>query len=400
VAHGEAEGPRAQRPELAQILREHATEIPYLNKDQARVVSALTVCRTAALGGHLQRCDHCGRESPLYNSCRNRHCPKCQSLDQALWVEAQARDLLPVPYFHEVFTLPHGLNPLFLRDPGVAFTLLFEAAARTVIEVCRYNLGAIPGLIAVLHTWTQTLDYHPHIHCIVSGGGLSEDGQRWIASRPNFFLPVRKLSQVFRGKLLEAFELALAQRRLRTPEGAGRLLLRRAAAQNFVVYSKPPMAGPEQVLRYLGRYTHRIALSNDRLLAHHDGQVTFSYKDRKHGGRRRHTTLPGAEFTRRFLLHVIPRRFVRVRHYGLLANGVKVHRLACARLLLGSPALGSPAPPELSKPHHESWQDTYRRLVGKDPLLCPACHFGRLVVVAEIPPSVSRPRNTSQSRSP
>ena len=316
MAHCEAGSPRAERPELAEILEQHAHDLTYLSNDEARVVSALSACRTAALGGHIQRCDHCGRENPVYNSCRNRHCPKCQSLEQALWVEAQARDLLPVPYFHEVFTLPHCLNPLFLRDPSAAHALLFEAAANTVIDVCRTNLGATPGLIAMLHTWNQKLEHHPHIHCIATGGGLSQDGERWISSKPNFFLPVLRLSEVFRGKLLEAFELALKEGRLRTPESAGRLLLRRAAAQDFVVYSKPPMAGPEQVLRYLGRYTHRIAICNERLLAHRDGEVTFSYKDRKDAGRRKEMTLPGAEFTRRFLLHVVPRRFVRVRHYG------------------------------------------------------------------------------------
>jgi len=395
VAHCEEGSPRAERPELAQILEQHARELPYLNHDQARVVSALIACRTAALGGHRQRCDHCGRENPVYNSCRNRHCPKCQSLNQALWVEAQARDLLPVPYFHEVFTLPHCLNPLFLQDPSAAHALLFEAAAKTVIDVCRSNLGATPGLIALLHTWNQQLEHHPHIHCIATGGGLSLDGTHWISSRPSFFLPVRRLSRVFRGKLLEAFELALAQGRLRTLESAGHLLLRRAAAQEFVVYSKPPMAGPEQVLRYLGRYTHRIAIGNERIVAHEKGEVTFSYKDRKHGGARETKTLPGAEFTRRFLLHVVPRRFVRVRHFGLLANGVKVHRLALARSLLGTPA-----PPEPSPPLRESWQDTYRRLVGKDPLLCPACGVGRLVLVADIPRSPRSPRTSSPSRSP
>ena len=195
--------------------------------------------------------------------------------------------------------------------------------------------------------------------------------------------------------MLEAFELALAQGRLRTFDSAGHLLLRRAAAQEFVVYSKPPMAGPEQVLRYLGRYTHRIAIGNERIVAHEKGEVAFSYKDRKHGGARETKTLPGAEFTRRFLLHVVPRRFVRVRHFGLLANGVKVHRLALARSLLGTPA-----PPEPSPPLRESWQDTYRRLVGKDPLLCPACGVGRLVLVADIPRSPRSPRTSSPSRSP
>jgi len=395
VAHCEAGSPRAERPELAEILKQHAHDLTYLSNDQARVVSALSACRTVALGGHLQRCDHCGRENPVYNSCRNRHCPKCQSLEQALWVEAQARDLLPVPYFHEVFTLPHCLNPLFLGEQNVAHALLFEAAANTVIDVCRSNLGATPGLIAMLHTWNQKFEHHPHIHAIATGGGLSQDGERWISSKPSFFLPVLRLSEVFRGKLLEAFELALKEGRLRTPESAGRLLLRRAAAQDFVVYSKPPMAGPEQVLRYLGRYTHRIAISNERLLAHRDGEVTFSFKDRKDAGRRKEMTLPGVEFTRRFLLHVVPRRFVRVRHYGVLANGVKARRLARARSLLATPA-----PPEPSQAKPESWQDAYRRLVGKDPLLCLACRVGRLVVVADIPRSLTPPRHASASRSP
>ncbi len=226
-------------------------------------------------------------------------------------------------------------------------------------------------------------------------GGLSLDGERWISSRPNYFLPVQKLSQVFRGKLLEALELALVGERLRTSEAASRLLLRRAAAQDFVVYSKPPLAGPEQVLRYLGRYTHRIAIGGERLIAHREGQVTFSYKDRKQGGRRRTLALPGAEFARRFLLHVVPRRFVPVRHFGLLANGIKIHRLARVRSLFGMPAPQEPSPAE-----PESWQDTYRRLVGREPLLCPACQVGRLVVVAEILPASLALGSAPGSRSP
>lgn len=395
MAHCEAQGPREVRPELAHILKSHAQDLSPLSNDEARVVKALTACRTAALGGHKQRCDHCGRETPVYNSCRNRHCPKCQSLDQALWVEAQMHDLLPVLYFHEVFTLPPCLNPFFRRDPGTAYALLFEAAAKTVIDVCRSHLGATPGLIAVLHTWNQQLGYLPHIHCISTGGGLSLDGTQWIASRPRFFLPVRKLSVVFRGKLLEAFEVALTQGRLHSSEAAGRFLLRRAAIQKFVVYSKPPMAGPEQVLRYLGRYTHRIAISNERIIAYDNGEVTFRYKNRRNGGRTETRTLSGVEFIRRFLRHVVPRRFVRVRHFGLLANGIKAHRLVLARQLLDAPA-----PPTPSPPRHESWEETYRRLVGKDPLLCPHCHIGHLVVVGDIPRSLSPPRIESPSRAP
>lgn len=395
MAHCEAgKQPRTQRPELAQILAAHAPQLNGLSPDQARVVRALSACRTAALGGHLQRCDRCGREQPVYNSCRNRHCPKCQSLEQALWVEAQAEDLLPVPYFHLVFTLPHVLNPLFLREQRLSYALLFDASAATLVDVCRRHLGATPGITAVLHTWTQLLLYHPHIHCIASGGGLSAEGV-WISSRPDFFLPVRVLAEVFRGKLLEAFETALTAGRLRTSEQAGRAMLRQAAAKDFVVYSKPPFAGPEQVLRYLGRYTHRIAIGNERLRAHRNGQVTFSYRDRKDGGCKKRTTLTGPEFTRRFLLHVVPRRFVRVRHYGLLANSVKTSRLARARNQLDTPA--SPRP---SATQHETWQDTFRRLVGKDPRQCPDCRSGRLLVVAEIPRTSIPTRTTSPSRSP
>ena len=380
MAHGEAPRPRDARPELALIIKEHLREIPRLSHHEARVARAVMSCRTSALGGRLQRCDHCGRETPLYNSCRNRHCPKCQSLDQALWVEAQVENLIPVPYFHQVFTLPHCLNPFFRRDPSRAFAILFEAASKTVIDVCRQHLGATPGLIAVLHTWNQILGYHPHIHIIVTGGGLSLDESGWISSKPRFFLPVRKLSKVFRGKLLEALEHSLTKDRLTLPKDAGLLLLRRAATQEFVVYSKPPMAGPEQVLRYLGRYTHRIAISNERIAGYQNGQVTFHYKDRKNGGARKTITMAGSEFVGRWLHHVVPMRFVRIRHLGLLANGVKSRRLALARTLL----LAS-IPPDPQPHPPESWRDTYLRLVGKDPLLCPTCQIGHLNVVAQIP---------------
>jgi hypothetical protein len=299
----------------------------------------------------------------------------------------------PVAYFHNVFTVPHCLIPLFRKDPRRAYRLLFAAASATLIEVCRRHLGATPGLIAVLHTWNQLLGEHPHIHCIATGGGLSLDGQRWIASKPGFFLPVRKLSKVFRGKLLDAFEQAFASG---TARETTRSWLRQAAAQNFVVYCKPPITGPQQVLRYLGRYTHRIAISNERLLAHRDDHVTFSYKDRSHAGRRKSKTLPGPEFARRFLSHVVPRSFVRVRHYGILANALKRSRLTTARRLLGSPA-----PPEpTGTASRESWQQVYSRIVGNDPLRCPACTTGRLFVVQAIPPAPLLAKTTLRSRSP
>lgn len=237
-------------------------------------------CRTPLLGGHLQVCDHCGREIPFYNSCRNRHCPKCQSLEQTRWVEAQTRSLLPVEYSHLVFTVPTALHPFFLAERRGSYALLFEAAIETLHDVCRRRLGALPGTIAVLHTWTQTLAFHPHVHCIVTGGGLATSGDRWIASRPGFLVPVRVLSRVFRGKLLDRFDRALQKRTLDMGASLGRRLLGQAASKEWVVYSKASLAGPAQVLRYLGRYTHRIAIGNERLVALKEGRVTFRYRDR------------------------------------------------------------------------------------------------------------------------
>jgi hypothetical protein len=367
------------RPELADIFREHAPPSAHLGRDRRRVLRDIVLCRTPILGGHLQVCDHCGREQPFYNSCRNRHCPKCQSLDQARWVAAQSQHLLPVPYFHVVFTVPPALHPLFLNDRRQSFQILFAAAGDTLNDVCRRRLGATPGAIAVLHTWTQTLRFHPHVHCIVTGGGLSLDRQRWIATGSSFFLPVRVLSRVFKGKLLERLETGLASAVLHTPLPFGRQCLRQAASTPWVVYSKAPMAGPEQVLRYLGRYTHRIALGNERIVDLHYAQVTFRYRNRRRGNRSQLLTVPAPQFVKLFLLHVLPGRFVRIRRYGLLANGQRTALLARAR-----DTLATPAPPE---PENTStcWQDLYRRLTGRDPSLCPYCARGILQVVAAIP---------------
>lgn len=367
------------RPELAHILEEYAPPLGSLGRDRRRAIRDIVLCRTPLLGGHLQVCDQCGREQAYYNSCRNRHCPKCQSLDQARWVAAQGRHLLPIPYFHVVFTVPPALHPLFFNDRRRCFQILFAAAWETLNDICRRRLGATPGAIAVLHTWTQTLRFHPHVHCIVTGGGLSPDRQRWIASRSNFFLPVRVLSKVFRGKLLERFETALSSSALHTPMPFGRQRLREAAGTPWVVYSKAPMAGPEQVLRYLGRYTHRIALGNERIAAFDDGQVTFRYRNRRRGNRTQLLTLPARRFVTLFLLHVLPSRFVRIRHYGLLANGQRTALLERARA-----QLGSPAPPEPDKTT-TSWHDLYHRLTGRHPNVCPYCKRGLLQVVAVIP---------------
>jgi hypothetical protein len=282
-----------------------------------------------------------------------------------------------VEYFHLVFTVPRALHPFFLADRRTSYALLFEAALGTLHDVCRRRLGAMPGTIAVLHTWTQTLTFHPHIHCIVTGGGLAVSRNRWIASRPGFLVPVRVLSKVFRGKLLDRVDRALQTRTSGLGASLGGRLLRQAAAREWVVYSKAPLAGPAQVLRYLGRYTHRIAIGNERLVSLHEGLVSFRYRDRKRGNARRVLSLRAPDFIQRFLLHVAPRGFVRVRHFGLQANGCRSRLIARARQLLDAPA-----PPQPDQTDPESWQDLYRRLTGRDPTRCPHCHHGTLYVVA------------------
>jgi hypothetical protein len=286
-----------------------------------------------------------------------------------------------VEYFHLVFTVPKALHPFFLADRRRSYSLLFQAALETLHSVCRRRLGAVPGTIAILHTWTQTLAFHPHLHCIVTGGGLAVSRDRWIACRPGFLVPVRVLSRVFRGKLLELFDRALRTGTCGLAAALGGPLLRQAAAREWVVYSKAPLAGPAQVLRYLGRYTHRIAIGNERLVALQDGLVTFRYRDRKRGDARRLLTLQAHAFVERFLLHVLPRGFVRVRHFGLQANGCRSHLIGTARQLLQAPA-----PPQPDPTCRESWQDLYRRLTGRDPACCPYCNRGTLHILAAASP--------------
>lgn len=373
-------------PELADVFRTHGERLGGLSAQQRKVVAAITSCRTAALGGHVRECDRgCGYAEISYNSCRDRHCPKCQGLERVRWQEARAKDLLPVPYFHLVFTVPDALHEVFLAHPRVAYGLLFAAVAETVRDVAANprNLGAEIGLTAVLHTWTQTLLYHPHVHCIVPGGGLGPTGRRWVAARESFFLAVRILSTVFRGKLLAALEGAVTSGKIAASAGGADLseLLRRAARKKWVVYSKRPFAGPEQVLGYLGRYTHRIAISNERIVTMDGDDVVFSFKDRADGDRRKTMTLPAEAFLRRFLLHVLPKGFVRIRHYGLLANSVRQDRIALCRQLLGVLAdTAAPAP-------REGWEELLLRLTGKDVTRCPRCGAGHLHTTREIEPS-------------
>ena len=366
--------------ELADVFREHTGRLSGLSRQQWRVARAIARCRTAALGGHVQECDHCGHREISYNSCRNRHCPKCQRLEEARWLQARQAELLPTEYHHVVLTVPHSLHPFFRVEPKLTYDLLFAAVAETLLEVGRNpkNLGATIGFTAVLHTWTQTLLYHPHIHCIVTGGGLSNDGTRWISSKHRFLFPVGILAEVFRGKFLDKLEQALAKKEIRAPQAHPEALLQEAARKRWVIYSKPPFAGPDQVLRYLGRYTHRIAISNERLVSMQDGQITFRWKDRAHGNQSKLMTLDALEFLQRFLLHVLPRGLVRVRHYGLVANGAKRKLIASCRRLLGVDQPHEPTGGD-SAVAAETWQELFERLTGRDVTLCPKCQTGHLV---------------------
>jgi hypothetical protein len=305
--------------------REHHPSAP----EQA-VLRHIAACRTAALGGHLDKCPDCGHQRPSYNSCRDRHCPKCQSAARADWLEARLDRLLPVPYFHVVFTIPDDLNALALGNKRRVFDILFAAAAETLKVIARdeKHLGADIGFTAVLHTWGQNLLFHPHLHCVVTGGGLALDGARWVNGRERFFLPVKVLAELFRGKFIAALEQARRSGELHF--GGSTALLANDADwhalrdalynKKWVVYAKPPFGGPEHVFNYLGRYTHRVAISNHRLVALEHGRVTFSYKDYADGDKRKLMTVSAAEFLRRFLLHVLPEGFTRIRHYGLYAH--------------------------------------------------------------------------------
>jgi hypothetical protein len=351
---------------------------------QYRVLQAVAQCRTAILGGHKAQCDRCGHEEISYNSCRNRHCPKCQGSAQAAWLAARERELLDVPYCHVVFTLPAQLSPLALQNPRVLYSLLFQTMAETLQTIARdpKHLGAEIGFLGVLHTWGQTLHHHPHIHCLVPAGGLAVDGTAWVPCPKRFFLPVRVLSRLFRRTFLTALRQAAVQGRLnlegqcqrwRVP-AAWRQLLMTLQQMEWVVYAKPPLPGPQRVLRYLARYTHRVAITNRRLLACDDGQVTFRWKDYQRGNRQRLMTLDAVEFLRRFLLHVLPRGFQRMRHYGFFANGQRKGKLPRCRELLGqvllapaatSPAVDASATASTSPPRADA---------------CPACRVGRMQV--------------------
>jgi hypothetical protein len=324
----------------------------WLGIQRLSVLRAITRCRTAALGGHIDNCPRCGHQAISYNSCRNRHCPKCQAQARQRWLAAREKEVLGVPYFHVVFTIPHELNPLCQYNPAVLYGLLFQASAATLLEVAGdpKHLGAKIGFLSILHTWGQNLLLHPHVHCAIPAGGLSPDHTRWVHPRYPFFLPVKVLSRVFRGKFVAGLRRAYRQKRLcfhgpiadlKEPKRFASFL-RTVFRQDWVVYAKPAFGGPTQVLRYLGRYTHRVAISNHRLLAFDGERVTFRWKDYAHGSKQRKMTLSAAEFLRRFAQHILPRGFVRIRQYGLLANRCRAGNLTVARQRLSA----TPKPPE------------------------------------------------------
>lgn len=349
-------------------------------------MSAIERCRTPALGGHLERCDRCAFERPAYNSCRNRHCPKCQGLDKARWLEARQTEILPVGYFHLVFTLPHELNALVLSNKPVLLKILFDAVAQTLLAFGHNNLGGKTGFIALLHTWDQKLQAHFHLHCLVPAGVLSNNGDRWIAAPKNFLFPVKALSAVFRGKYIDFLRQAFVARKLQFPGQAAAFqsqaefdrLIAELRQKPWVVFAKPPFGGPEKLLDYLGRYTHRVAISNNRILNVENGIVTFAFRDRRDGNKRKVMTLPADEFIRRFLLHVLPSGFVRIRHFGFLANRSKKHDLPLCRQLLGL----NPHPPV---PEQKSDEELLRVLTGEDSSRCPSCKQGIMRIVAELP---------------
>ena len=372
-------------PELGDILRRHGERYVAshpVSGTQHQVLRTLSQCRTAALGGHLEACGRCGHRRAVYHSCRNRHCPKCQVLAQADWLESRRADLLPVDYFHVVFTLPHELGPLALYRPRVIYDLLFRTAADTLATFSRdpryfsAQTGGTPGITAILHTWGQNLSLHPHLHCVVTGGALACDGESFVTPRyKGFLFPVRALAKVFRAKFLEGLRHAFDRGKL-GEDASVPVLCGKLRNLNWIVYAKPPFAGPESVLAYLGAYTHRIAISNRRILSQEDGRIAFRYRDYADGRKQKTLRLDVDEFIRRFLLHVLPKGFVRIRHYGLLANRSRKQKIARCRALLSTAA-----PQELAK---ETVSAKLLRLAGVDIHRCPVCHEGRMVVVAEL----------------
>jgi hypothetical protein len=379
------------RLEVADVVRQHGDAFLQryghtLSGEQHRALRAIALCRTAALGGHITQCDHCGHEEQAYNSCRHRCCPKCHGTAQATWLAAREQEVLETPYVHVIFTLPHALGPLALQNPRPLYGLLFRTVAQTLHDIAGdpKHLGAEIGGFAVLHTWGQQLHHHPHLHCVLPAGGIAPEGARWVPCRPHFFLPVRVLSRRFRRLYLAGLAQLYGQDHLTwtgrcqalAAPGPWQRLLAALHDQEWGVYAREPIPDPRHVLKYLARYTHRVAISNHRLVALEDGQVTFRYKDYTHGHRLRTLTLDAVEFLRRLMLHVPPHGFHRLRHFGFLANRVRQAKLAQCRALLGH------APPPLVQ--QEAASKPPEGAAGKPGAVCPVCQHGRMQLVQTV----------------
>jgi hypothetical protein len=374
---------------VTEVLREglggYAQRYGPIPAEYSKVLGALFDCRTGALGSHIYRCERCEHELLLHHSCRNRHCPTCQKINQAVWVQEHMENLLPVQYFHIVFTLPSELNEFVIRNRKACYRLLFDAASQTLLELSADPkwLGAQIGFIAVLHTWGQRLDAHPHLHCIVPGGGVCKGEKRFKFAQSNFFIPFRVLARLYRGKFMSAFKEAIAAndivfhgslKRFRDEPRLFRELTDTLYSKDWVVYAKESLRGPQAVIKYLGQYTHRVAISDKRILSLNDGAVSFAYKDYAAGGENKSMSLSATEFVRRFLLHVLPAHFVRIRHYGLLANRNKASALKEAFELFGQRLT------EKTDLRRLPWHERVKKLLGKDPMVCRECGKGLLAL--------------------
>ena len=376
---------REHRLEVADVIRQYGDEFlkqwgHTLSQQQRKALYDIGVCRTAALGGHVEECDDCAHRLIAYNSCRNRHCPRCQSAAREQWLAERAKELLPVPYCHVVFTIPQQLAPVMLQNQRVCYGLLFRAVSETLQEVAAGfpRLRAKLGFLAVLHTWSQQLVHHPHVHCVVPAGGLSADGSRWVSCHPKFFLPVKVLSRRFRKKLLALLRQGFADGKLEFFGQSAELAeparfdawIERAKETKWVVYAKPPFGGPQAVLKYLARYTHRVAISSSRLVSMENGRVTFRWRDSRHANRTSTMTLDAVEFIRRFLLHILPAGFVKIRHFGFLANRNRSSALVLCRQFLNASAGAAGSAAVLSREPNSSVEHR-----------CPVCHTGPLRIV-------------------
>ncbi len=375
--------------EVADILRDNFNNFQKnrpLPLNKIKAVNAIIKCRTSALGGHVDACDQCGSIRISYNSCRNRHCPKCQFLAKEKWLQNRIKELLPVQYFHVVFTIPDDLNLIMLNNQKEMYQIFFKAASQTIIDLANDKFKAKTGMLAILHTWGQNLSYHPHLHCVVPGGGLSANTQKWIHSKKKYLMPVKIMSAVFKGKFMEFFKKAYEDHILKFPGEISdysdrrkfKYLLDSLYSKNWIVYTKKPFGGPEKVLKYLGRYTHRIAIANKRLLKYEDGNVSFSWKDYKDNSKKKVMTLKADEFIRRFLLHILPNGFFKIRYFGIFSNRVRKEMTKiCRKILNVNEIFGGTV---------KDWKEFMLELTGLDIRICPCCKKGNMITISSTHP--------------